>query len=176
VSTDAGSPLSASLALRSLLWTILLPGVVAAYVPWRFFGLGASREVFGPVPAIGLACMAFGAGLLAACILEFARTGRGTLSPIDPPRHLVVGGLYNYVRNPMYLSVTIIVLGEALWARSLPLAIYWGLWFVVVHLFVVFYEEPYLRRRFGSSYDEYLGRVRRWRPTWRQTTVGERSW
>jgi protein-S-isoprenylcysteine O-methyltransferase Ste14 len=106
-----------------------------------------------------------GALLLAASVLEFARRGRGTLSPVDPPRHLVVRGLYRYVRNPMYLSVTAIVLGEVLLSRSLALAIYWAIWFLAVNLFVLGYEEPTLRRQFGASYDEYCRQVGRWIPT-----------
>jgi hypothetical protein len=93
----------ASLALRSLLWTVLLPGAVAAYVPWRFFGLDRSAfRLAGPMDAIGLLCILAGCALLVSCIVDFAVAGRGTLSPADPPRHLVVRGLYRYVRNPMY--------------------------------------------------------------------------
>ena len=109
--------------------------------------------------------------LLGACILEFARSGRGTLSPVDPPRHLVVRGLYRYVRNPMYLSVTAIVLGEVLLSRSTALAVYWAIWFACVNLFVVGYEEPTLRRQFGASYDEYAGQVGRWIPRPRTPTT-----
>jgi protein-S-isoprenylcysteine O-methyltransferase Ste14 len=152
------------LASRSLVWTVLLPGLFAGYIPWRYFGLAQAR--IGPrlSDAAAVACMAAGIALLAACIWEFARSGRGTLSPIDPPRHLVVRGLYRYVRNPMYLSVTLIVLGEAVLVRSRPLAAYWALWFVFVNLFVVTYEEPALRAQFGDSYDAYARRVRRWIP------------
>jgi protein-S-isoprenylcysteine O-methyltransferase Ste14 len=156
---------AAWLAARSLLWTVLLPGVFAGYVPWRYFGIARVRPPFTITQLMGLLCIAAGALLLAACIIEFARRGRGTLSPADPPQHLVVAGLYRYVRNPMYLSVTTIVLGEALWARSTALAVYWSVWFLSAHLFVVAYEEPILRARFGSSYDEYTRHVRRWIPT-----------
>jgi protein-S-isoprenylcysteine O-methyltransferase Ste14 len=153
------------LALRSLLWAILLPGVVASYVPWRLFGLRRTRlEPAGALDLLALACLAAGIALLGACIFEFARSGRGTLSPVDPPRHLVVRGLYRHVRNPMYLSVTMILLGEALLARSSALAAYWVLWFAGANLFVIAYEEPALRRRFGTSYDEYVRRVGRWMP------------
>ena len=153
------------LAVRSLLWTILFPGFFAGYVPWRFFGLGQIRlEELNPTSFLGLMCIGLGVVLLAACIVEFARSGRGTLSPVDPPRHLVIRGLYKYVRNPMYLSVTTIVLGEALLTHSLALALYWTIWFVAVNLFVMGYEEPTLRRRFGRSYDEYTKHVGRWVP------------
>ncbi len=159
---------SVGLVFRSLLWTILLPGVFAGYVPWRYFGLGLARfEVFNVTHVLGAFCITLGTVLLAACILEFARSGRGTLSPADPPRHLVVRGLYRYVRNPMYLSVTIIVLGEVLVSHSRALAIYWAIWFLAVNLFVMGYEEPTLRRQFGASYDDYSRRVGRWIPRFR---------
>src|SRR4029434_3893922 len=106
-----------------------------------------------------------GVALLVACIWEFARTGRATLSPLDPPRHLVVRGLYRYVRNPMYLSVTVIVLGEAVLMRSSSLLLYWAIWFAWVNAFVILYEEPTPRRQFGQSYKDYSRRVRRWVPT-----------
>jgi len=153
------------LALRSLLWTALLPGLYAGYVPWRFFGLAHFRIEWGnPLHLLSLLVIAAGVSLLAACIWEFAHRGRGTLAPVDPPRQLVVQGLYRYVRNPMYLSVTTIVLGEALLARSAGLLIYWLIWFVLVNLFVIGFEEPMLRRQFGDSYDHYTRTVGRWIP------------
>ena len=79
----------------------------------------------------------------------------GTLAPVDPPRALVVRGLYRHVHNPMYLSVTMIVLGEVLLTRSLALLVYWAIWFLAANLFVIGYEEPTLRRRFGASYNQY---------------------
>jgi protein-S-isoprenylcysteine O-methyltransferase Ste14 len=153
------------LAARSLLWTVLLPGAIAGYIPWRFFGLDRSRvDISEPRQATALGLIAIGAALLVACIWEFARRGRGTLAPVDPPRELVVQGLYRYVRNPMYLSVTVIVLGEALltWSRSILL--YWAVWFAWVNAFVLLYEEPALRRQFGASYEAYAMRVGRWIP------------
>jgi protein-S-isoprenylcysteine O-methyltransferase Ste14 len=163
------------LALRSVFWAMLLPGVAAGYVPWRFFGLNrASVNVVHPAAISALAFIVVGIVLLAACILEFARTGRGTLSPLDPPRRLVIRGLYRYVRNPMYLSVTLIVLGEALLARSTGLIVYWAIWFAAVNLFVIGYEEPTLRHQFGASYDQYTSQVGRWIPK-AVTTRGARA-
>ncbi len=159
---------SAWLALRGLLWTFLVPGVVAGYVPWRFFGLGRARaDVSSPAHVLGFMSLGLGALLLAVCIFEFARSGRGTLSPVDPPRRLVVRGLYRYVRNPMYLSVTTILLGEVLLTWSPALAWYWAIWFFGANLFVIGYEEPTLLRRFGGTYDEYTRRVPRWIPRFR---------
>ncbi len=90
--------------------------------------------------------------------------GRGTLSPADPPRELVVRGLYRYVRNPMYLAVSLIVLGEALLTASRGLLYYWAFFFAIVNVFIIGYEEPTLRRRFGESYERYTQRVPRWVP------------
>lgn len=153
------------LAARSLLWTVLFPGFFAGYVPWRYFGLSGLRLDFGdPIQLLGLLLVAAGVALLATCIWEFARSGRGTLAPLDPPTVLVVRGLYRYVRNPMYLSVTAIVLGEVLLTQSRALFVYWAVWFLAANLFVLGYEEPALRQRFGASYDDYARRVGRWLP------------
>jgi protein-S-isoprenylcysteine O-methyltransferase Ste14 len=164
--TRTDAPRSAvSLTLSSLLWTILLPGVVSGYVPWAYFGVrDASVNLASPLQLLGLLFILAGAALLVACIVEFARSGRGTLSPVDPPKHLVVRGLYRYVRNPMYLSVTAILLGEVMLTRSGALALYWLVWFVVVNAFVIGYEEPTLRVQFGESYEEYVRTVGRWIP------------
>lgn len=118
-----------------------------------------------PLHVLGLIAIGLGTGLLGVCIWEFARRGRGTLAPVDPPRKLVVRGPYRYVRNPMYLSVTSIVLGEILLTHSLALLAYWAVWFAVVNLMVIGYEEQTLRRQFGDSYLQYTRRVGRWIPT-----------
>ncbi len=153
------------LVARSLFWTVALPGMIAGYVPWRYFGLGAVRIAWrDPIQLLGLFLAGAGAGLLATCIWEFAHRGRGTLAPVDPPKQLVVRGLYRYVRNPMYVSVTTILLGELLIVRTSALLLYWAGWLVAVNLFVIEYEEPALRRRFGVSYDTYTSRVGRWIP------------
>ena len=153
------------LLLRSLFWTVLLPGMIAGYIPWRWFGLAHTRvSLTNPLHLVGLALIVAGAVLLGTCIWEFARRGRGTLAPVDPPTTLVVQGLYRYVRNPMYLSVSLILLGEALLARSRALFVYWVVCFVVANLFVMLYEEPALQRRFGESYLRYRQQVGRWLP------------
>lgn len=153
------------LGLRSLLWTILLPGLFAGFLPWRYFGLSqAVVDWRSPRHLLSLAAMGIGVALLGACIWEFARRGRGTLAPVDPPTQLVVQGLYRYVRNPMYLSVTMIVLGEAFLIGSRALLAYWAVWFAAANLFVIGYEEPALRRRFGPAFERYRASVGRWLP------------
>jgi protein-S-isoprenylcysteine O-methyltransferase Ste14 len=146
-------------------WTVVLPGVVAGYLPWRFFGLrSVVIDLRSPLHWAALLLIFAGVALLTVCIFEFARTGRGTLGPLDPPRVLVVRGLYRYVRNPMYLSVTLIVWGEVFLTRSSGLLLFWLAWFVAANLFVRGYEEPALRRKFGSDYDRYVATVPRWWP------------
>ena len=167
-------PSTINLALRSLFWALLFPGFFAGYVPWRWFGVrDVALRARDPLHWLALAAIALGVFLLALCVIEFARRGRGTLSPADPPRALVVQGPYRWVRNPMYLAVTLVLLGEVLLTRSRGLLLYWALWFTAVNLFIRAYEEPTLRRQFGAEYGRYCASVRRWLPRtrpWRPDT------
>lgn len=153
------------LGIRSIAWATLLPGFFGGYLPWRYFGLSHVELIpRSPLHLLGLMWMAVGMGLLTICIWQFARRGRGTLAPVDPPRQLVVGGPYRYIRNPMYLSVTAIILGEVLLVRSLLLLTYWAIWFIFVNLIVIGYEEPTLLQRYGDAYRQYTQTVGRWIP------------
>lgn len=110
--------------------------------------------------------MTVGAAVMIRCVWDFAWTGRGTPAPFDPPRHLVVKGLYRYVRNPMYLGMGMFLIGEALLfpdIRYEMLLLVLVLW-IAVNLFVVMYEEPILHRLFGNEYRDYRHQVRRWIP------------
>jgi protein-S-isoprenylcysteine O-methyltransferase Ste14 len=98
------------------------------------------------------------------CLWEFAARGRGIPAPIDHSKQLVVTGLYRYVRNPMYLGVLLFLLGESLFLEYRGFLFYALGWLLVVHLNVLIYEEPNLRRKFGSSYELYASAVRRWVP------------
>lgn len=153
------------LCLRSLLWTILCPGTVTLLLPWFILSgrhsteAGWSWRQWASQPLV-----AAGAGILLWCIYAFARQGKGTLSPADPARHLVVSGLYRYVRNPMYLGVTTILLGETLFFGSIFLLGYAGLVFLLFNLFIRLHEEPYLHRKFGEGYERYCETVGRWWP------------
>jgi protein-S-isoprenylcysteine O-methyltransferase Ste14 len=161
----SGVGASLSLALRSAFWALLLPGMIAGFIPWRAFGLAeAGLEFSSAADLIGLVLITVGFVLLLICIREFAQRGRGTLAPIDAPRELVVQGLYRYVRNPMYVAVAAILIGELLIIRTVPMLWYVAVWFGAVNLFVIGYEEPTLRRRFGDSYERYAQSVRRWVP------------
>jgi len=113
---------------------------------------------------LGLLPLGAGAAVLFRCIWDFAVTGRGTLAPVDPPTHLVVCGLYRCVRNPMYVGVLCILMGEAWLLASTALLVYAAAVLAVFHLWVVLYEEPVLRRKFGESYEKYTRAVHRWWP------------
>jgi protein-S-isoprenylcysteine O-methyltransferase Ste14 len=150
------------LFLRSLFFVVLLPGTVTILVPrWLLAGAHAA---WGVRAAVALAPIAAGAAILLRCVWDFARRGRGTLAPVDPPKQLVVSGLYRHVRNPMYVGVLAVLLGEALFFASVAVLVWAAIFFAVVHLFVVLYEEPSLERRFGDSYARYRRAVRRWIP------------
>lgn len=154
-----------SLAVRSLFWTVAFPGFAAGYVPWRYFDVSEVDYRFSnPLHLLGGAFLLAGAAILLTCIFEFARTGRGTLSPADPATVLVVRGLYRYVRNPMYVGVLTIIAGHLVLKPSVPLLIYWFFFLAVSSAFIIGFEEPYLRSRFGESYVAYTRRVGRWIP------------
>jgi len=112
----------------------------------------------------GMFIGAIGAALAIWCVLAFALVGRGTPAPFDPPRKLVVRGPYKYVRNPMYLGAALALAGAALFYQSVSLWIYTAAFLILMHLFVILYEEPTLRRSFGEEYESYCKQVRRWLP------------
>jgi protein-S-isoprenylcysteine O-methyltransferase Ste14 len=166
VNAPPGRPgISWWVALRALVWSALFVVVVAIYLPTTYFGLAPSRaSIATPAGVAGLLGIGAGALLMIACVTEFATRGRGTPAPMDPPRHLVVRGPYRVVRNPMYLGMVLVLLGELALAPSRGLAAYIVGWFAFIHLLVVLYEEPTLRRKFGSAYEAYTLEVRRWWP------------
>jgi len=154
----------AFLAIRAVFFVALLPGVVAGYVPYRI--LLASGGIH--YPALRLASVAasvlvvIGVIVLLRCVWDFFARGKGTLAPIDPPRHLVVGGLYRYTRNPMYNGVLATLLGEAWLFGSTSILEYAAFILIAFHLFVVLYEEPALNAQFQESYRAYRQAVPRW--------------
>ena len=154
------------LLLRSIFFTILQPGTVAVFIPyWLISSRGTGLPYSNPaLRYLGLPLIVIGIAGLLWCIWEFFTRGRGTISPVDPPKHLVVRGLYKYVRNPMYVLVVVALIGEAIFFRSLPVLIEAGAFVILANLFVLLYEEPTLRRQFGESYEQYTQRVGRWIP------------
>ena len=153
------------LFLKNFLFTVFVPGSVAVFIPYRIVVRADPGLVFAPWRLLWSAPLfLLGAGIYFWCLWNFAVTGRGTPAPIDPPKRLVVRGLYRHVRNPMYLGVLLVVAAWAAVSGSGRVVEY-GLGVAVVfHLFVVLVEEPLLRHRFGASYEAYCRAVSRWLP------------
>ena len=148
--------------VKTLVFTIIVPGTVGAYIPYRLRGPGP-HSVSG-LGWLGLAPMVVGLAMYLWCAWDFAVFGRGTPLPLDAPKQLIAHGLYRFVRNPMYVGVLLAILGQALWFGSAVTLRYALAVALLFHLFVVFYEEPTLRRKFGKSYTQYSLEVPRWLP------------
>jgi protein-S-isoprenylcysteine O-methyltransferase Ste14 len=155
-----------SLALRTIVFAVLMPATVLVYVPWLILGACGERPDLVGWRALGLVPLFAGVGVLLVCFAGFILEGRGTPAPYDPPRRLVTGALYQRVRNPMYVGVTTALVGEAILFGSVGILAWSLVLWLVFHLFVVLYEEPGLRDRFDGAYDDYLRRVPRWIPRW----------
>jgi protein-S-isoprenylcysteine O-methyltransferase Ste14 len=151
------------LFLKNLLFTILVPGSVAVYLPLL---IACRRDITNSpwLLAGGMLLLALGTAIYAWTIWDFASFGRGTPLPIDAPKKLVVRGLYRYTRNPMYIGVLTIILGWAVMFATAWLLAYAILVGAMVHLFVVLYEEPKLQLLFGMEYEDYRRSVGRWVP------------
>jgi protein-S-isoprenylcysteine O-methyltransferase Ste14 len=145
--------------IRTLVIGTLFVSIWVWFVPRWFLG-GAMHVVHAEAWLVGAA----GAAIVAWCALEFALRGHGTPAPFDPPRQLVVSGLYHFVRNPMYLGLGVLLCGEA-WLVGRVEILYevLALW-IAVSGFVLLYEEPVLREKFGAAYDDYRAHVPRWIP------------
>lgn len=156
----------ASAAIGTSVFFAAAPGVVAGLVPWLL-----TRWHAGTPSAHWAAARVVGGLLVAGCVVvlvsafvRFAREGLGTPAPVAPTQHLVVGGLYRYVRNPMYLAVVGAIAGQSLLLGRLSLLAYAALVAAAVASFVYGYEQPALARQFGTSYDDYRRAVPAWLP------------
>jgi len=156
----------ASAIVGSAVFLVIAPGFVAGLAPWwishwrleaPFFGMQLFR--FG-----GVILIALGGVGLPDSFVRFAVQGLGTPAPVFPTRHLVVSGLYRYVRNPMYVAVVSAILGQGLLLGNMALLAYGALIWLLFHLFVTLYEEQALRASFGSEYEVYCTEVPRWIP------------
>jgi protein-S-isoprenylcysteine O-methyltransferase Ste14 len=150
------------LALSTLLFTVLVPGMVVVFIPWRLM------DYFGAIPVadgLGLAAlllMVLGAWGYFCCAKDFVTRGRGTPSPFHGPKTLLSGGIYRRTRNPMFLAMLLILAAESLLFRNAALLAYALCIALIFQLLVVFCEEPRLRRQFGAQYAEYCRMVSRW--------------
>jgi len=162
------------------LFFLIAPGTVAGYLPWlitRWHTESAAPWTLA-LKVFGALVLVAGMAILVESFVRFAVKGLGTPAPPLPTRHLVVSGLYRYVRNPMYLAVAAIIFGQALTFTSSSLLAYGALVCAAFHLFVVAYEEPSLRSRFGAEYIDFCAAVPRWIPRlspWQGSAAGRNS-
>ncbi len=150
------------IGLKTFLFTLVGPCTVTVVVPYCLLSFHA--ELYGSIATVGFLPIALGGAFYLWCAWDFVTVGQGTPAPIDPPRFLVARGLYRVVRNPMYVGILLVLLGESIIFRSVSILIYAAIVCLLFHLFVVFYEEPTLKRKFGASYEEYCRAVPRWIP------------
>lgn len=153
-------------AAGSAVWLAAAPVVVSGLVPWWITGWhGRGLGLWwSPLRVLGIALVTAGAVVVLHAFVRFVREGRGTPAPVAAPERLVVGGLYRHVRNPMYVAVIAIIVGQ-----MLVLARFELLWYLCIiagmcAAFAHLYEEPALRHRFGADYDEYRRAVPAWLP------------
>ena len=154
------------LLARAVVYSTLFVSLMLIFLPARVLsasGIVRPAEIGGR-QATGILIGLVGAALALWCILTFVFAGRGTPAPFDPPRRLVIRGPYRLVRNPMYIGAAIAVSGAALFYQSFALLGYVGAFLLTMHLLVIGYEEPTLRRMFGQEYTVYCQNVRRWWP------------
>jgi protein-S-isoprenylcysteine O-methyltransferase Ste14 len=154
----------------SVVFFVLAPGTVAGLVPWLLTGWrwrstpDGWGALVGPLRVLGLLMLVAGAGFLVTAFVRFAGEGRGTPAPVAPPSRLVIGGIYRYVRNPMYLAVLACILGQALLLVQPVLLLDALVSAAAMVAFTKLYEEPALHRRFGADYDRYRANVPGWWP------------
>ena len=151
---------------------VLAPGIVAGLLPWSFTRWRIAGLLPWPVRALGVALLLAGSLVLISAFARFVREGLGTPAPVAPTERLVVGGLYRYVRNPMYLAVLAAIVGQALIFGRVALAAYGALVAVAFVTFVRLYEEPTLKQAFGEAYETYRRAVPGWWPRLRPWMPG----
>lgn len=144
---------------RSAIAFLALPGMVAFVIPAAWLWFTEHSQLAQP---LGLFLLAFGLIALLWCVRDFYVSGKGTLAPWAPPEKLVTVGLYRYSRNPMYVSVALLLLGWGVSFGSTGLLVYALMVVIAFHLRVVFGEEPWLSRTHGEQWQHYAARVPRW--------------
>jgi protein-S-isoprenylcysteine O-methyltransferase Ste14 len=152
--------------LGSAIFLVIAPGSIAVLFPYWIYRWQMAPPLLGFIAfrVLGALLICAGFPVLIDSFYRFTVEGLGTPAPVAPPEHLVVGGLYRYVRNPMYVAVSSLVFGQGLLFGSVQVLKYGVLVILGFHLFVLFYEEPTLRSKFGAEYDNYCRNVRRWWP------------
>jgi protein-S-isoprenylcysteine O-methyltransferase Ste14 len=159
-------------ALGSTVFFALAPGIVAGLIPWSITHWRVADPLPWPVRALGVALLVAGGLVLISAFARFVTEGHGTPAPVAPTERLVIGGLYRYVRNPMYLAVLAAIAGQALILGWVELIVYGAVVAVAFVAFVRLYEEPTLQETFGDAYETYRRAVPGWLPRLRPWTPG----
>jgi protein-S-isoprenylcysteine O-methyltransferase Ste14 len=162
-------------AVVSAVFFLVGPGVVSGLIPWLLTGWRVREPVpyLAPVRVLGAVMLAAGLIVVIQAFWRFVVEGLGTPLPVAAPDRLVVGGPYRYVRNPMYVAVLAVIIGQALLLGQPVLLLYAAALWLVAASFVRFYEEPELGRRFGAQYEAYRRAVPAWWPRLRPWSPGE---
>jgi protein-S-isoprenylcysteine O-methyltransferase Ste14 len=152
--------------IGSLIFLMIAPLTVVGLIPYRItrWHMESSYGTLTLMRAVGVLLIVVGVSVLLDSFARFAMQGIGTPAPIFPTRHLVVQGLYRFVRNPMYAALLLVVTGQALLFGSVRLLEYAVFIWLCTHLFVIGYEEPKLRATFGDEYQTFCSHVPRWIP------------
>ncbi|QTD37584.1 isoprenylcysteine carboxylmethyltransferase family protein [Polaribacter batillariae] len=153
------------LLLRNFVFTILQSGTVVGLIPFLIVEPKLNDMLTQQLKIshyLGMLIFTLGFFMMLICIRSFAIDGKGTLSPADPTKRLVIKGLYKFSRNPMYIGVLTILMGETIFFKSYQLLIYLLLIFIAFNIFIILVEEPRLRRDFGKEYLDYCKKVERW--------------
>jgi protein-S-isoprenylcysteine O-methyltransferase Ste14 len=164
-------------ALGSAVFFLLAPGVVVGLIPWLLtrWQVREPLPYWAPMRVLGGVLLVAGLIVVIQAFVRFVMEGFGTPAPVAAPERLVVGGVYRYVRNPMYVAVLAAIVGQALLLGRLGLLLYAAVAWLVVAAFVRFYEAPTLTRRFGSDYEAYRRAVPAWWPRLRPWKPDERD-
>ncbi len=150
--------------IKTFFFMMIGPGSVIVYLPFLLMYFLGPPNFYktGQLQYVGLIPVLAGICISLWCFYHFIFFGKGTPVPIDPPKKLVIIGLYRFVRNPMYIGILIILIGEAVLFRSYLLSGYTAGVFCLFHMFIIGYEEPSLKSRFGKEYEDYCSSVPRW--------------
>ena len=151
-------------AIGSIAFFPLAPGTIGGLVPWLITGWRPVPGWPAAVRVVGVVLIVVGLAAVIAAFAQFVYEGRGTPAPVAPTERLVIHGLYRFVRNPMYLAVGTVIIGQALLFGSIGVLVWAAVFVAAVVIFVKVYEEPTLQARYGEQYAAYRAAVPGWRP------------
>lgn len=154
--------------LKTILYMGSLHGFFTFYFPYQLALADASLINFGIVRYLAFPLWMIGTLIIIWCSVDMVSKGRGTPAHFDPPKTLIVNGLYRYVRNPIYLGALLVQSGYIVWFGSRIMISYFLFFVLAYHILILFIEEPILRNQFGTAYDEYRKNVPRWMPRFNQ--------